>query len=128
MKNIIAALIATVALSGCVVYPAQYAVVTHYEDDTTTVVYEYEPDVWMNGHYIGYFQPAFGYWTGYGWDISFYAYGHPGCGHFYHGAPREAWGYYHYRPIPSYAHPYYNSRPVYNDRTHSDHTRSYRHH
>jgi hypothetical protein len=94
MKNLIAAIIGSITLSGCVVYPAQYAepypstVQTVECADggvctTTTVVYT-----------VGYYRPGFGYWTGYGWDFEFYAYGHPGYG-------------FHYNHIPEYGRPNY---------------------
>lgn len=36
---------------------------------------------------VGFYEPAFGYWTGEEWDAHFYDYGHPGYGHtYYHGA------------------------------------------
>jgi hypothetical protein len=64
-----------VALSGCVAYPVESVDVA-----VAPVVA------------VGFYDPAFGYWTGYGWDVNFYAYGHPGYGHpVYHG-PRYVSG------------------------------------
>jgi len=72
----IAALIGT--LSGCVVSPA------------------YEPAPVVGVYPIGYYDPAYGYWTGYGWDVNFYLFGHPGYGHHYYPGRYAPRGYYHY--------------------------------
>ena len=124
MKTLFAALITSLALSGCAVFPTGY-------DGGPVVVFE--PEVYVGDYYVGYYRPDYGYWTGYGWDIRFYEYGHRGCGHYYRGAPPEAWYYYHdgnyYRGdhnfhshIPSYPRPVYNDRPHY-DHDHYDHER-----
>lgn len=81
MKKILAALALGLTLGGCVAYPVSYGV-------------QVEPE-----YYVGYYNPGYGYWTGYGWDSSFYVYGHPGYGRRYY-APR-GWhhdnrGYYHH--------------------------------
>ncbi len=94
MKNMIAAAIAAFALTGCVITPYGAYVAA------PAVEVAYEPDVVVGGYYIGYYNPGFGYWTGVGWDFNFYAYGHPGYGHYYRGAPRGA--YWHYRSGPHY--------------------------
>lgn len=74
MKQIIAAAIMALSLSACVSYvPAQYA------DEPGVVV--------QTDYYVGYYNPGFGYWTGWGWDPYFYSYGHRGYGHRYY-APR----------------------------------------
>jgi hypothetical protein len=75
MKKILAALALAASLSGCVVSPAYVA--------------------YDGPYYVGYYNPGYGYWTGYGWDVNFYLYGHPGYGHHYY-APR-GWrgGYVH---------------------------------
>ena len=82
MKTLVLSILAIIALTGCVIRPAPVAVV-------------YEPDVVVGQYYVGYYQPGFGYWTGYGWDLNFYAVGHPGWGHYYRGAP--GWAYRGYR-------------------------------
>jgi hypothetical protein len=64
-------------LAGCVAYATPYG----------TEVQVAEPVV-----AVGFYDPLYGYWTGYGWDVNYYAYGHPGYGHpFYHG-PRYVRG------------------------------------
>lgn len=84
MKTIIAAAIMALSLTGCVAYvPAEYAEVS------------YEPDVVVGTYYVGYYNPGYGYWTGNGWDLNFYGYGHRGYGHYYRGAPHSARGFYH---------------------------------
>lgn len=108
MKKLFAIALA-ILLSGCVVYPysTQYTV-QHIQDVcnagecSSTVVYETAPVV--GEYYVGYWRPGFGYWTGYGWDFEFYAYGHPGYGHHYRSprgwvyrAPRANPGVPHYR-------------------------------
>jgi hypothetical protein len=82
MKKLIAACIAMVALSGCVVATPEYQVA-------------YESDVVVGGYYIGYYNPGFGYWTGWGWDPYFYYVGHPGYGHFYRGCPSRYYRGFH---------------------------------
>jgi len=82
MKKILASLILSTALGGCVVAPAPVEVA-------------YEPDVVVGLYPIGYYNPAYGYWTGYGWDVNFYLVGHPGYGHYYRGAPAYARGNFH---------------------------------
>ena len=84
MKKILTAIALTFALSGCVA-------TVGYPD----VEVAYEPDVIVGPYYVGYYNPGYGYWTGYGWDVNFYAYGHRGYGHYYRGAPGYARGYYH---------------------------------
>jgi hypothetical protein len=77
----VAALMAV--LSGCVAYPVEYSVGV----ESPTVV-------------VGYYDPSFGYWTGYGWDRNYYGYGHGGYGRGYYHGPRYAprgHGYYHHR-------------------------------
>jgi hypothetical protein len=80
MKAIILA--AAIALSGCVAYPAEVQV-------------GFEPAVVVGLYSIGFYNPSFGYWNGYGWDMNFYVYGHPGYGHYYRGAPGYARGHYY---------------------------------
>jgi hypothetical protein len=79
--KLLAAALATLVLSGCVV--ASDGVVT-----TTSAQVVYEPDVYVGDYYVGYYREGFGYWTGYGWDVHFYDYGHSGFHHYYRGAPR----------------------------------------
>lgn len=88
--KILSAILMCAILSGCVVYPIDGYVTT--STGYTTVAVEYEPDVYVGQYYVGYYQPGFGFWTGYGWDINFYYYGHAGYGHYYRGCPHE---YYH---------------------------------
>lgn len=88
MKKLLSMVVLCGLLTGCVVTP-------DYIVSTPAVTVSFEPDVYVGGYYIGYFRPGFGYWTGYGWDINFYAYGHPGWGHYYRGAPHSAWNAYH---------------------------------
>jgi hypothetical protein len=83
MKNILAALAVMGILTGCVVAPVGY-----------TADVSYEPSVVVGLYPLGYYNPGYGYWTGYGWDVDFYGYGHPGYGHFYRGAPGYARGHY----------------------------------
>jgi len=83
MKNILAAIVLAAAMAGCIAYPVGYS---------TEVVYE--PDVIVGPYYVGYYNPGYGYWTGTGWDLEFYGYGHGGYGHFYRGAPGYARGHY----------------------------------
>lgn len=85
--KILSALILSALLTGCVVAGPGYYVAT-----PTAEVVVYEPDVVVGQYYVGYYNPSFGYWTGTGWDVNFYVYGHGGYGHYYRGAPR---GYYH---------------------------------
>lgn len=95
MKTVLFAVLAALSLTGCVAYPTDGYV-------TTEVVYE--PDVVVNGYYVGYYEPRYGYWTGTDWDVNFYVYGHGGYGHYYRGAPR---GYYHnYYHGPHYVRGY----------------------
>lgn len=89
MKNLFAVLLAGLALTGCVAYP----VATVY----TPAVEVYESDVLVGPYYVGYYNPAFGYWTGTGWDVNFYLVGHGGYGHYYRGAPAYARGHYRAR-------------------------------
>jgi len=89
MKKILSVILATTltaALSACVVAGPGYTV-------------SYEPDVVVGLYPVGFYNPAYGYWTGSGWDVNFYVYGHGGYGHYYRGAPGYARG--HYR---GYAH------------------------
>ncbi len=37
---------------------------------------------------VGYYDPAFGYWTGTEWDYHFYEVGHTGYGHPHYVGPR----------------------------------------
>ena len=85
--KIFATILLTLSRVGCVVYPINAG---------------YEPTTIIGLYPVGYYYPGYGYWTGYGWDINFYAYGHPGWGHYYRGAPRSAWGPYH--STPHYRH------------------------
>lgn len=85
MKNILAALAVIAALSGCVAYPVAYG---------PSVEVAYEPEVVVGLYPLGFYSPGFGYWNGYGWDLNFYAVGHGGYGHYYHGAPGYARGHY----------------------------------
>src|SRR5271170_1352564 len=86
------------SVSGCVI--AQPAVCEAVDQYGQCVEYVYEPEVIVGDYYVGFYRPGFGYWTGYGWDVNFYLYGHPGYGHFYRGAPHGAYG--HYRGGPHY--------------------------
>jgi len=70
-------LVASLLISGCVAYPV----------GPGEVYYGQPPFV------VGYYNPAFGYWTGVGWDWNFYAYGHPGYGHRYY----NGYHYFHRR-------------------------------
>lgn len=74
----IAAAIAAIALSGCVVYPAGY----------------YEPEVVVGAYPIGYWN-GYGYWDGVHFDVDFYAYGHRGYGHRYYGHGGYRGRYHH---------------------------------
>ncbi|MFI4918532.1 MAG: hypothetical protein ACHP65_03150 [Legionellales bacterium] len=85
--KVLAAILFSIGLTGCVIEPAGYVAIP-----TTGVVYE--PNVIVGGYAIGYYRDGFGYWTGDGWDVNFYANGHAGWGHHYRGAPRGAWGAY----------------------------------
>jgi hypothetical protein len=70
MKNLILILTAAMILSGCVAYATPGGVAVE------------GPDVVA----IGFYDPAFGFWTGTGWDRYYYDRGHPGYGHpRYHG-------------------------------------------
>jgi hypothetical protein len=80
MKSLI--LVAAIALSGCVVYPLGYET-------------QYEPEVYVGIYPLGYYN-GFGYWDGVRFDYNFYAFGHPGYGHYYRGAPRGAYRGYHH--------------------------------
>ncbi|CDZ76437.1 hypothetical protein BN59_00706 [Legionella massiliensis] len=88
--KVLAAILLSIGLAGCAGYVA-----------TPTAEIAYEPDVLVGDYAVGYYREGFGYWTGNGWDANFYAHGHPGWGHYYRGAPREAVGVYrggpHYR-------------------------------
>lgn len=102
--KILSALLLSVMLTGCVGYV--YPEGTVVAGPNVEVVYE--PDVIVNGYYVGYYNPSYGYWTGSGWDVNFYIVGHPGYGHYYRGAPR---GYYHnYYRGPHYRGGVYNHR------------------
>jgi hypothetical protein len=94
MKNILSAIVLVGALSGCVATSLPV-----YVSPNPSVriggVMVYEPEVYVGPYYIGYFIPGNGYWTGNGWDLNFYFYGHPGYGHYYRGAPRSAWDAYY---------------------------------
>jgi hypothetical protein len=89
MKNILAILAVTGILSGCYVTPYGGEV---YWSARPLVV---QPEI-----AVGFYDPAFGYWTGTGWDVNFYAYGHGGYGHpVYHGgryAPHGVVGHPHH--------------------------------
>lgn len=65
--KILSAIILSVFLTGCVVYPVQY-----------------EPSVVVGTYPIGYWN-GYGYWNGVRFDIDFYAPGHYGYGHHYRG-------------------------------------------
>lgn len=71
--TLIAALAIT-TLSGCVM-------ATPYQADVVVG----EPVV-----AIGFYDPSFGYWTGYGWDRHYYTRGHGGFGHSVYRGPRYA--------------------------------------
>ncbi len=75
MKTLIASTVLALTLAGCMVYT----------DPVAPVVA------------VGFYDPAYGYWTGYGWDINFYAYGHPGYGRPVYRGPR-----YVSHPVPAY--------------------------
>lgn len=79
MRAFALAAVAAVALAGCVatVRPADVEVGV-------------EPVV-----AVGYYDPAYGYWTGTSWDFAFYDYGHPGWGHRHYYGPRYIHGYRH---------------------------------
>lgn len=106
MKKIIAALLVSLSLtlSACVVYPVGGV----YDDQGYLV---YEPDVVTNGYAVGYYNPQYGYWTGYGWDIDFYTAGHRGYGHYYRGAPRA-------NHLNYVSGPHYHGRITYKTRVH----------
>jgi hypothetical protein len=72
MKNILASFVVIAVLSGCYAYvPSGYTGEVYYEQPVVAV---------------GFYDPAFGYWTGVGWDAHYYDYGHGGYGHpVYHG-------------------------------------------
>lgn len=68
MKKIVLSLLGSLALTGCVVTPYEY-------DGAQPVIA------------VGYYDATYGYWTGYGWDLNYYEYGHSGYGHpRYHGS------------------------------------------
>lgn len=77
LKALLATAVLAAALSGCVAYPVG-------------------PEVEVAPVYaVGFYEPAYGYWTGYGWDVNYYAYGHRGYGHArYHGPRYVRGGYY----------------------------------
>lgn len=79
MKKIIIALIASAALAGCVGYGVTY-----------------QPGVSSSGYAIGYYNPGYGYWTGYGWDPDFYFYGHEGWHQRYDRDDRHEHREYHH--------------------------------
>lgn len=82
LKQLLAGAVIAAALSGCVAYPV--------ETETVAVA----PTI-----AVGFYDPAFGFWTGYGWDRYYYTYGHPGYGRpFYHG-PRYIGGHGAWRPV-----------------------------
>jgi len=85
-SKILGALALSIALSGCVATVRA----------NPGVAVEFEPDVIVGEWPIGYYDPAFGYWTGVGWDFDFYVYGHPGWGHCYRGCPGWAHDNWHH--------------------------------
>lgn len=85
--KVLAPILLSIGLAGCAGYVA-----------TPAAEVVYEPDVFIGGYKVGYYREGFGFWTGSGWDANFYAKGHPGWGHYYRGAPREAFGAYHGGP------------------------------
>lgn len=104
MKKVLLTILASLSLTGCVVYPVGYTVSTTVTTTNTVPVVVapqpltyvvYEPDVYVGAYYIGYYRAGYGYWTGVSWDINFYVYGHAGYGRYYRGAPQ--WAYSPYR-------------------------------
>jgi hypothetical protein len=73
MKNILAIAAVSVILSGCVAYATPNG--TGVAVETPEIV-------------VGYYDPLYGYWTGYGWDREYYLFGHPGYGHPHYYGPR----------------------------------------
>jgi hypothetical protein len=88
----LAVLLLSMGLASCVVETVGYV------EPPPMGAVVYEPDVIVGGYSVGYYREGFGFWTGSGWDLDFYAQGHPGWGHYYRGAPRHAWGAYHGGP------------------------------
>lgn len=100
MKKTLLTILACLTMTGCVVYPTSgYTVTTTVSTSTIAprpvAVVVYESDVYVGAYYVGYYRSGYGYWTGYGWDINFYVYGHSGYGRYYRGAP--PWAYTQYR-------------------------------
>jgi len=85
----IAALVTTIAIAGCVATAGPAGVGVGFAAPEVEI-----DGPFVNGYAVGYYNPGYGYWTGSGWDVNFYAVGHPGYGHHYSRSGHAHGGYH----------------------------------